>query len=145
MKAHDEVRLSTLRMLSSALSYEKIAKQHELNDEEEVAIIRKESKKRIDAIEGLKSSMGKGSFSTPEEIAKRLETEQKELEILKEYLPLQMDDTELSNIITDAIAETGATEMKDMGRVIALVKSKAGSRAEGSRIADLVKQKLTSA
>ncbi len=142
MKAHDELRLSTLRMLSSQLNYEKIAKQHDLTEEEELAVVRKESKKRKDALEALKNAQGKQSTSTPEELVKRMSQEEKELEILKEYLPIEMEDSELQKLVDSAITETGASEMKDMGRVIGLVMKNASGRASGDRVSALVKQNL---
>lgn len=143
LKAHDELRLTTLRMLSSAFNYEKIAKQHDLTEEEEINVVRKEAKKRTDAIEGLRASAGKGSFATPEVVAERLAKEEKELEILKQYLPSQMEDSELAKIVEDTVRELEASEMKDMGRVIAAIKTKAEGRADGARIAQLVKSKLS--
>src|SRR3989344_3512768 len=92
MKAKDEIRLSTLRMLSSALNYEKIAKQHDLSVEEELAVVRREVKKRIDAIDYFRQAQGKLTTSTEEELKAKKEREEKELEILKEYLPRQMGD-----------------------------------------------------
>jgi uncharacterized protein len=132
MKAHDEVRLSTLRMLSSALNYEFISKQHELSEEEELAVVKKEAKKRKDAIEAYEKAGAKD----------RVEQETKELQILKEYLPEEMPDDELIKVVDAVILETGASGMKDMGKVIGQVVSKTGGKADGSRVAMLVKEKL---
>ncbi len=131
MKAHDEIRLSTLRLLSSAFNYEKIAKQHELTDEEELAVIRKEAKQRRDSIEAYKKA---GSNE-------RAEREEAELKILQEYLPPEMDERELSKLIDDAIRQLGAKTTSDMGRVIGMVKSKA-QNVDGSKIAQIVSSKL---
>ncbi|MFI5241247.1 MAG: GatB/YqeY domain-containing protein [Microgenomates group bacterium] len=132
MKAHDEVRLSTLRLLSSAFNYEKIEKKHDLTDEEELAIIRREAKKRKEAIESYTKA------GSPD----RADSEQKELTVLQEFLPPEMDDSELEKIVEGAISEMGATTMADMGKVIGLVKSKTGGGVDGSKIAELVKGKL---
>src|SRR5688572_13086936 len=132
MKAHDSVRLSTLRMLSSAFNYEKIEKQHDLTEEEELAVIRKQAKQRRDSIEAYKKA---GS-------ADRAENEEAELKILQEFLPPEMDASELEKIVTDAISQTGAASMADMGKVIGAVKSKVGDSVEGGKIAELVKSKL---
>ncbi len=132
MKARDEIRLSTLRMLSSAMNYEKIAKQHDLGEEEELAVVRSEAKKRRDAIEAYQKANQ----------VDRAEKEKKELSILEEYLPVQMTDDELSKIVDEAIGETGATQISDMGRVIGAVMAKAKGMADGSRVSALVKEKL---
>ncbi len=131
MKAHDEVRLSTLRMLSSAFNYEKIEKQHDLTEEEELAVIRKQAKQRKDSIEAYKKA---GSED-------RAASEEAELKILQEFLPPEMDEGELVKLVDDAITQTGATTMADMGKVIGAVKAKAPT-AEGGKIAELVKSKL---
>jgi hypothetical protein len=131
MKAHDEVRLSTLRLLSSAFNYEKIAKQHELTDEEELVVIRKEAKQRRDSIEAYKNA---GATD-------RADKEEAELKILSEYLPPEMSEQELSKLVTDAITQLGAKTTSDMGRVIGMVKSKAPN-VDGSKIAQIVSSKL---
>lgn len=131
LKAHDEIRLSTLRLLSSAFNYEFIAKQHELTEEEELAVVRKEAKQRRDSIEAYKKA---GALD-------RAEREEAELKILQEYLPPEMDEVTLSKLVTDAITQLGAKTTSDMGRVIGLVKSKAPN-VDGSKIAQIVNSKL---
>ncbi len=131
MKAHDEVRVSTLRLLSSAFNYEKIERQHELTDEEEVSVIRKQAKQRKDSIDAYRKAGAED----------RAQKEEAELEILREFLPPEMDEGELAKLVEDAIEATGAKSMADMGRVIGMVKSKAPS-AEGGKIAELVKSRL---
>lgn len=132
LKAGDEIRLSTLRLLSSALNYEKIAKQHTLTEEEEMAVTRRETKKRKEAIEAYEKAGN----------TERAEREAEELKILQEFLPEEMADDELNSLVEEAVRETGATTMADMGRVIGSVMGKAGGRAEGAKVAALVKQKL---
>lgn len=132
MKAHDEVKLSTLRLLSSAFNYEKIAKQHELTDEEEMVVIRREAKQRRDSIEAYKKA-GAADLAAKEEA---------ELKILSEYLPPEMSEQELSKLVTDAITQSGATTMADMGRVIGMVKSKAPN-VDGTKIAQIVSSKIS--
>jgi len=131
-----------LRMLSSAFNYEKIAKQHELSEDEELAVVKKEAKKRTDAIEALKAAEGKQTTSTPEEIKSKIEKEQSELSVLKEFLPEQMDDASLEKIVDETIEEMSASSLSEMGSVIGSVKSKVGMKAEGAKIADLVRKKL---
>ncbi len=131
LKAGDRVRLETLKLLSSAFNYEKIAKQHELTDEEELAVIRKEAKQRRDSIEAYDKA-ARADLSA---------SEKAELAILQEFLPPEISEQELSKLVTDAITQSSATTMKDVGRVIGMVKSKAPS-VDGSKIAQMVSSKL---
>lgn len=134
LKAHDALRLSTLRMLSSALNYEKIALQHDLTMEEELAVVRKEAKKRKDAIEAYEKANAHD----------RAEREKSELAILQEYLPAAMSDEDLKRLVDEAFTQTGASTMADMGKVIGMVMAKAGGNADGAKVAQMVKEKLTS-
>jgi uncharacterized protein YqeY len=139
MKAHDGVRLSTLKMLASALNYDFIAKQHKLSDEEELVVVRREVKKRREAIEIYK----KAGDRDRDRAERKIEQEEKELAILQEYLPEEMPEEELVKLVDAAISETGAKDIKDMGKVIGLVKQKSQGRAEGAKIAEIVRNKLT--
>jgi len=141
MKAHDEVRLSTLRLLSSAFNYERIEKQHELTDEEELVVIRKQAKQRKDSIEAY-SKAGRTDMAASEE---------KELKILQEFLPPEMDEKELEKIVEEEVKKykadlpaeaTPQALQAGMGKVIGAVKAKAPS-VEGGKIAELVKSKLS--
>ena len=132
LKAKDEIRLSTLRLLSSAFNYEFIAKQHKLSEEEEIAVIQREIKKRRDAIEAYE----KGGAND------RAEKEKKEMEILQEFLPEQLSDEELSKIVDEAVAETGAKSLPDMGKVMGQVMTKVSGKADGGRVSALVKARL---
>lgn len=132
MKAHDQVRLSTLRLLSSAFNYEKIEKQHDLTEEEELVVIRKQAKQRKDSIEAYEKADRRDMVAS----------EKAELVILQEFLPPEMDEGELSKLVDEAIVAMGAVTIADMGKVIGVVKSKAPS-VEGGKIAELVKSKLS--
>ena len=132
MKAHDEIRTSTLRMLLSAFNYEKIDKQHELTDEEELAVIRREAKKRKEAIE-----MYKGAKAVD-----RAAKEEAELAILQEYLPPEMGEEELMKVIDEAFAQIKPAGIGDTGKVIGFVKGKAPN-ADGGKIAEIVKERLS--
>jgi len=134
LKARDEIRLSTLRLLSSALNYEFIAKQHKLSEEEELVVVGREAKKRKDAIEAYQKA----------EAFDRAEKEQKELKILEEYLPQQMPDIELIKLVDEAISQTGAKIVADFGKVMGAVMPKVQGRAGGDRVSALVKEKLSS-
>ena len=143
LKAKKEVRLSTLRLLSSAFNYERISKQHDLTEDEEITVIKREAKKRSDAIEGLKQAQGKHSTSDAATLQNRLEQEEAELQILKELLPQEMSSDETEKLIDEAISELGASGIRDMGRVIGLVMQKAKSAADGKKVAEMARSKLT--
>src|SRR4030042_3591092 len=105
LKARNKIRLSTLRMLSSALNYEFIAKQQKLSGEEEITVVKKEAKIREDAIESLRDAKGKQTGHTDEEIEERINKEEEEFSILKEYLPPEMPDNELEKLVNQVIYE----------------------------------------
>lgn len=134
LKAKEEIRLSTLRLLSSALNYEFIAKQHVLSEEEELTVVRKEAKKRKDAIEAYEKA---GATD-------RAEKEKKELKILEEFLPQEMSDEELAKIVDAVISETGASSPSEMGRLMGPIMAKVAGRADGKRVSEMVKEKLGS-
>lgn len=134
LKAKDEVRLSTLRMLASALNYAKIALQHDLSDDEEIVVVRKEAKKRKDAIEAYEKA---GALD-------RADKEKQELAILKDYMPPEISETELKELVKKVIADMGVTDVSDMGRVIGKVIQATKGAADGKTVSDLVRAKLTS-
>mgnify|MGYP000865101668 CR=1 FL=1 len=131
MKAHDEVKTSTLRLLSSAFNYEKIAKQHDLTEEEELAVVRREVKQRRDSIEAYDKA-DRPDLSEKEKV---------ELVILQEFLPPEMSDEDLTKIVDEAMNIIKPTGMQDMGKVIGFVKGKAPN-ADGGKVAQMVKSKL---
>jgi hypothetical protein len=141
LKAHDEIRLSTLRMLSSALNYEFIAKQHKLSQEEEIVVVQKEAKKRKDAIEAFRLAQGKQT-SSGTNMDERIKKEEAELTILEEYLPQPLSDNEIKGLVEAAFDESGASSMADMGKVIGLVMGKAKGRADGKKVSELVRARL---
>ena len=117
MKAHDEIRTSTLRLLLSAFNYERIDKQHELTNEEEIAVVRREVKQRHDSIEAYDKA-DRRDLS---------DKEKAEMAILSEYLPPEMGNDELVKLVDEAVAEIKPTGMADMGKVIGFVKGKRSS------------------
>lgn len=131
MKARDEVRLSTLRMLSSEIHNFKID-HPEMTEEEELSVVKKEAKKRKDAIEAYEKAGN----------SERVEKEKAELSILQEYLPAEVGSEDLEKLVDEAISETGAQDMSAMGRVIGAVMAKAKGNADGAKVSELVKQKL---
>jgi uncharacterized protein YqeY len=129
MLAKDAARLSTLRLLKSAVGYAQIEhKTESLSEAEVIAIIQKEVKKRRDAIE----QFDKGGRP---ELANR---EKEEIVVLESFLPQPLSAPELEELVRAAIQETGATGRKQMGQVIKAVQTKAAGRAEGKVISELV-------
>src|SRR6266540_2080627 len=129
MLARDADRLSTLRLLKSALGYVQIEKKTEtLPDAEVVAVIQKEVKKRRDSVEQFTNG------GRPELAAK----EAKEITVLETFLPQALSAGELEQLVRGTIQELGATSKKEMGPVIKAVQAKAAGRAEGKSISALV-------
>lgn len=135
MIAKDETIVSTLRMLISEMTYAKVAKSVEsLSDEDIIAVIQKEAKKRKESIDSFTSG-GRPELADKEQV---------ELEILQKYLPEQISDEELTKVVEDSINKLGASQMSDMGKVIGMVMGQVGAKAEGARVSSLVKEKLSS-
>jgi uncharacterized protein len=130
--AHDEVKVSTLRLLLAEIKNEEIKKGEQLSDPDMVSMVQREVKKRREAAEGFRSG-GR------EESAK---VEEQELEVLQSYLPEQLSNEELTKMVEEAINELGANSISDMGKVIGLVMGKVAGKAEGGAVSSIVKQKL---
>jgi len=129
MLAKDADRLSTLRLLKSALGYVQIERKTEsLPDAEFIALVQKEVKKRRDAIEQYEKG-GRPELA---------EKEKKEIPVLETFLPKALSPEELEQLVKTTIQETGATGKKDMGPVIKAVQAKAAGRADGKTISALV-------
>lgn len=134
MISKDEVKVSTLRLLLSELTYAKVAKKVEtLSDEDIISVIQKAVKQRKESITSYKAG-------DREDLAVK---EEAELAILETYLPEQISDEELTKIVDESITKTGASSMGDMGKVIGMVMGQVGQKVEGARVSALIKQKLT--
>jgi uncharacterized protein YqeY len=135
MKARDELATSTLRMTLTALTTEEVAgaQARELSDEDVLRVLAREAKKRRESAEAFDAA-GRT------ELADR---ERAEGAFLDRYLPAQLADAELAELVRDAIAEAGATEPRQMGAVMKLVQPKAAGRADGKRISDEVRRQLS--
>ena len=135
MKARDQLRTRTIRMALTAVTNEEVAgaAARELSDDEVVAVLTKEAKKRRDAAEAFDSA-GR---------AERAAAERAEGEVLASYLPAQLSDGELADIVAAAIAETGASGMQAMGQVMKVVRPQVAGRAEGGRVAAEVRRRLS--
>ncbi|HEX6159323.1 MAG TPA: GatB/YqeY domain-containing protein [Thermoanaerobaculia bacterium] len=132
MKAQDKEKLSTLRMLQSAVKNEQINLGHELSDEEAMAVIRKAVKQRQDSIEQYTTG------NRPE----LAEKERSEMEVLKAYLPPELTDEELESGIREIIASTGAASKKDMGKVMKEATARYKGRVDGKKVQELVQRLL---
>lgn len=134
MKARDDVRTRTLRMVLTAISNEEVSgsASRELGDDEIVKVITREAKKRREAAEAFDNG------GRPEQAA----AERAEGEVLAGYLPAQLSDAELADLVAAAIAETGASDVKAMGKVMKVANAKVAGRAEGGRVAAEVKRRL---
>ncbi|MCX5716504.1 MAG: GatB/YqeY domain-containing protein [Candidatus Omnitrophica bacterium] len=133
MKSKDSVKISTLSFLRAAMGNLAIDKKKDkLDDSDIITIIRKQIKQRQESIEQFKKG------NRPELAAK----EEKELDILKSYLPKEISADEIKKFIEEAVASTGAAGMKDMGKVMKEVSVKIAGRADGKLVSDLVKERL---
>lgn len=130
----NEAKVSTLRLLISEIKNAQISKMGELSDQDTISVIQKEAKKRKEAAAGFRSG-------NREEAALK---EEGELKILESYLPAQLSDEELAKIVQDAISQTGAASVSDMGKVMGVAMGKVAGRADGGRISQLVKEQLAS-
>ncbi|MDO8486893.1 MAG: GatB/YqeY domain-containing protein [Candidatus Curtissbacteria bacterium] len=134
LKAKDEVAVSALRFLIAGLHNAKIAKRDELTDEEILLEIGKAAKRHNESIEAFEA--GNRQDLVQKEMA--------ELSILQKYLPQPLTDEELEKMVDEAIAAVGASGPADLGRVMSTVLSSARTRADGGKVAEIVKRKLGS-
>ncbi len=132
MRAKDAERTATLRLTLSALRAAEKDLQRPLSENEELQVLQRERKKRVEAAEAFRAG------DREAEAAK----EDRELEVIEEFMPEPVDEDELERIIDDAIAETGATSLRDLGRVMADVMPQVAGRADGSTVSQLVREKL---
>ena len=132
MKAGDKDTLGVVRRAIAAMQNARIEKREDLDEQEEIKVIRSIAKQHKESIEQFRAA-GREDLATKEEA---------ELEILSTYLPAEMDQAQLEALVDAAIAETGASSMKDMGGVIKIVMAKAQGQAEGGAVSALVKGKL---
>jgi uncharacterized protein len=133
MKAKDKERRDTIRLLQSAIKQVEIDTREELQAEDVIAILHKEAKKRRESIE----EYGKGGRD--DLVAK----ERAEMAILEEYLPMQMSAEELTVIVKEVIAETGATSPKEIGKVMQPVMARVKGLADGKLVSQIVREQLS--
>ena len=133
MKEKNELKKNTIMMVRAAILQIEKDTQKELNDDAILEILAKEIKKRKDSLEDIEKS-GR------EDLIKQVNDE---MAIIKAYLPKELSLEELEKIIEEVIAETGATSMKDMGKVMQAAKAKTAGRADNKVINEIVKKKLS--
>jgi uncharacterized protein len=125
-------RRDALRLLLASLRSAEKELQRPLSDDEELQVLQRERKRRIEAAEAFRSA---GRME-------QAEKEERELAVLQEYMPAQLSEEELEEIIDDVIAEVGATSLRQLGRVMADVMPQVAGRADGSSVSQLVREKL---
>ena len=132
MRERDAERRDALRLILSSLRSAEKELQRPLHDDEELQVLQRERKKRIEAADAFRAA-GRDE---------QAEAEEAELDVLAEFMPEPLSEEELEEIVDDAIAETGATSLRDLGRVMADVMPQIAGRADGSAVSQLVREKL---
>jgi uncharacterized protein len=127
MKAGERDRVGALRLVANALQQE--AKE---GRDDEVAVLRRERKRRLEAAKAYREG---GS-------EERASAEENEASLIEAYLPAELDDEELARLVDDAVAESGASGPQDMGKVMGAVMPKVNGRADGKRVSDAVRGRL---
>ena len=128
MKAREPVKVSTFKLLSTALLNAEIAKNREkLTKDEELSVVKREAKKRRDAIEIYEKN----------DDSKRAEAEKEELKILKDFLPEEMPEIEIEKAVKEVIKDLGATSPADMGRVMGESMKRFSGKADGTSVSEI--------
>jgi uncharacterized protein YqeY len=130
--ARDEDRRDALALMLNELRSAQKELERPLSDEEELQVLRRERKRRLEAAEAFRAGGRE----------KQAEDEEYELEVLEEFMPEPLSEEEIEEIIDDVISEVGATSIRDLGRVMAGVMHQVSGRADGSTVSQLVREKL---
>ncbi|MFL2963943.1 MAG: GatB/YqeY domain-containing protein [Methylophilaceae bacterium] len=133
MRAKDSARLGAIRLLQAAIKQKEVDERIELNDDQIFSVIQKMLKQRKDSIEAYQKASRQDL----------IDQEQLEIEVLSKYMPEPLSEEEINQYIEEAIATTGASDMKDMGKVVGILKSKVAGRADMAEVSKLVRQKLS--
>ena len=133
MRAKDSARLGAIRLLQAAIKQKEVDDRIELNDDQIFSVIQKMLKQRKDSIEAYQKASRQDL----------IDQEQLEIEVLSKYMPEPLSDEDINQYIEEAIATTGASDMKDMGKVVGILKSKVAGRADMAEVSKLVRQKLS--
>ena len=132
MLEHDNERRDTLRLILASLRSAEKELQRPLFDDEELQVLQRERKRRVEAAEAFRNGGRE----------EQAEAEERELAILEEFMPAPLSEDEIEEIVDDAIAEVGATSMRHLGRVMADVMPQIAGRADGSQVSQIVREKL---
>ena len=132
MREGDAARRDALRLILSSLQGAEKELQRPLSEDEELQVLQRERKKRVEAAEAFRNAGRE----------EQADKEEDELDVLEEFMPEQMSEDELEEIVDDVIAEVGATSMRDIGRVMADVMPQVAGRADGSAVSQIVREKL---
>jgi uncharacterized protein YqeY len=132
MAAREAERRDTLRLILASLRGAEKELQRPLHDDEELQVLQRERKRRTEAAEAFRTGGRE----------EQAQAEERELAVLQEFMPEPLAEEELEEIVDDAIAEVGATSMRDIGRVMADVMPQVAGRADGSAVSQLVREKL---
>ena len=133
MKAKDKPRLGVLRLITAAIKQREVDEQISLDDNQVLAVLEKMVKQRKDSIAQYEKA-GRDELAQQEAF---------EIGIIQDYLPEQLSDDEIDALITEAISSTGAASMKDMGKVMGMLKPKLAGRADMGAVSGKIKAKLT--
>jgi uncharacterized protein YqeY len=132
MRERDDARRDTLRLILASLRGAEKELQRPLHEDEELQVLQRERKKRVEAAEAFRAGGRE----------EQADKEESELEVLEEFMPEPLSEEELEEIVDDVIAEVGATNVRDIGRVMADVMPQVAGRADGSAVSQLVREKL---
>ena len=132
MRSKDKDRLGTLRLITAAIKQKEVDERIEMDDAAVIAVLEKMIKQRKDSISQY------GQAGRDDLVAK----EQVELDLILTYLPAQLSEAEITNIVSKAIADTGASDIKDMGKLMAAVKPLVAGKADMGLVSKIVKAKL---
>ena len=133
MRAKDTARLGAVRLLQASIKQKEIDDRVELTDDQVLSVIKKMLKQRKDSIEAYQKA----------DRQDLIDQEQLEIDVLSKYMPEPLTDDEVSKIIDEVISEVNATDMKDMGKVVGVLKSKISGRADMGQVSKIVREKLT--
>ena len=133
MRAKDTARLGAVRLLQASIKQKEIDDRVELTDDQVLSVIQKMLKQRKDSIEAYQKA----------DRQDLIDQEQLEIDVLSKYMPEPLTDEEVSKIIDEVISEVNATDMKDMGKVVGVLKSKISGRADMGQVSKIVREKLT--
>lgn len=135
MRAKDDVRKSTLRMVLTSVRNEEVSgiEARDLSDDDVITVLTREAKRRREAAQAFRDGGRQDSAAN----------EEAEAAVIAEYLPAKLTDDELVQLVADAVAETGATSMREMGKVMKVLQPKVHGRADGSKVAAAVKARFS--